>query len=139
MVFAINDDLVIKVPKNKFGFYQNKIENYIYEHVEDRFKKYLCPVTWFQPELLVAKRAMPLGYDKEYFSSLRVFCENIVFYQDILDLSKIYYLSKDDIRATSSWGILNGDKVLVDYGCPNNQGNRFYRAKIYSGEVLTSH
>ena len=131
MVFAINNDLVIKIPKDKFGFYQNKIENYVYQHAENRFKRYLCPIIWFQPEMLVAKRAMPLNDDKEYLSSLVAFCGSVTFYQDILDLSKTFYLSKDDIRATSSWGIIDGEKVLIDYGCPNRQGYSFYKTIIH--------
>lgn len=131
MVFALDNDLVVKIPKNDFGLYQNKIENYIYENVENRFVKYLCPIINFEPELLVAKRALPINVDKEYLSSLRIFCgKNIVFYQDILDLCKKYYLSKDDIRATSSWGILDGHKVLIDYGCPSRQGHKYYKKII---------
>jgi len=130
MVFALDNEIVMKIPKNNFGRQQNKIEYYIYENVETHFKKYLCPVIDFQPELLIAKRAIPINDDMEYLSSLRIFCGNIIFYQDILDLSKRYYLSKDDIRATSSWGILNGDKVLIDYGCPSRQGYKYYKKVI---------
>lgn len=130
MVFALNNDLVIKVPKNKFGIFQNGIENYIYNHAEERFKKYLCPIIRYQPELLVAVKAMPIDDDKEYLNSLRIFCGNIAFYQDILAISKTFYLSKDDIRATSSWGILNREKVLIDYGCPSTQGYTFYKKQI---------
>lgn len=86
--------------------------------------------------MLVAVRAMPINDDKEYLNSLRIFCGNITFYQDILAISKTFYLSKDDIRATSSWGILNREKVLIDYGCPSKQGYVFYKKQItekYSG------
>jgi hypothetical protein len=124
----------MKIPKNSFGLYQNRIENYIYESAEDRFKKYLCPIVKFEPELLLAKRAIPINDDKEYLSSLMIFCGSVSFYQDILDLCQKYYLSKEDIRATSSWGILDGNKVLMDYGCPNKQGYRYYK-KVLSDIV----
>ena len=130
IVFALNNDLVIKVPKNKFGIFQNSIESYIFNHAEEHFKKYLCPEKWYQPELLVAVRAIPIDDDKEYLNCLRTFCGTIAFYEDILTLSKTYYLAKDDIRATSSWGILNGEKVLIDYGCPSKQGHEFYKNQI---------
>jgi len=130
IVYALNNDLVIKVPKNKFGIFQNGIESYIFNHAEERFKKYLCPVIRFQPELLVAVRAIPIDDYKEYLNCLRIFCGNIAFYEDILTISKTYYLAKDDIRATSSWGILNGEKVLIDYGCPSRQGHEFYKNQI---------
>jgi len=84
----------------------------------------------FQPELLVAVRAIPIDDYKEYLNCLRIFCGNIAFYEDILTISKTHYLAKDDIRATSSWGILNGQKVLIDYGCPSKQGHEFYTNQI---------
>ena len=130
IVFALNDHLVIKVPKNKFGVFQNGIENYIFNHAEERFKKYLCPVIRYQPELLVAVRAIPIDDDHEYLNCLRTYCGTIAFYEDILTMSKTYYLDKDDIRATSSWGRLNGEKVLIDYGCPNKQGHEFYKNQL---------
>lgn len=131
-VFALNQHLVIKVPKNKFGIFQNNIENYIYNHAGERFQKYLCPVIRYLPGLIVAERAIPIDDRNEYFHSLKIFCGNITFYQDILDLSRIFYLSKDDIRATSSWGILKGRKVLIDYGCPSNRGYTFYENQFGS-------
>lgn len=79
---------------------------------------------------MIAKRAIPINDDTEYLNSLMIFCGSVTFYQDILDLCQKYYLSKVDIRATSSWGILDGNKVLVDYGCPNKQGYRFYKKVI---------
>ncbi|HZK53462.1 MAG TPA: hypothetical protein VFC84_04570, partial [Desulfosporosinus sp.] len=116
--------------------FQNSIEDYIYNHAEDRFKKYLCPVIRYQPEFLVAARATPIDDDKEYLNCLRTYCGTIAFYEDILTLSKTYYLDKDDIRATSSWGILNGEKVLIDYGCPNKQGHKFYKKELPTDERL---
>lgn len=130
IVFALNNDLVIKVPKNKFGIFQNSIESYVFHHAEERLKKYLCPVTWYQPELLVAVRAIPIDDNEEYLKCLRTFCGNITFYEDILTLSKTYFLAKDDIRATSSWGIHDGKKVLIDYGCPSKRGHEFYKHQI---------
>lgn len=116
MVFALNNELVIKVPKNEFGVIQNDMENYIYNHVEERFRQYLCPVVKYHPDLMISARAIPIDSNREYFSNLRIFCGSTSFYQDILALSKEFYLSKKDIKATSSWGILNERKVIIDYG-----------------------
>jgi hypothetical protein len=116
MVFAISNDYVMKVPKNNYGIEQNDIENYIYNDAEERFKKYLCPIISYQLDLIIAVRATPLAITREYFDNLRIFCGKIDFYQDILDLSKKYHLSKRDIKATSSWGMINKQKVIIDYG-----------------------
>jgi len=81
-------------------------------------------------KLLVAVRAIPIDDNEEYLKCLRTFCGNITFYEDILTLSKTYFLAKDDIRATSSWGIHDGKKVLIDYGCPSKRGHEFYKHQI---------
>jgi hypothetical protein len=127
MVFALDRELVMKIPKNSFGLFQNKIENYIYNNSDGRLRKYLCPILKFEPELLIARMAIPIKDDNEYLDSLMIFCGNITFYEEVLELCKKYYLSKDDVRATSSWGILDGAKVLIDYGCPSKQGHKFYK------------
>lgn len=127
-VFAINEDLVIKVAKGKFGILQNKIENYVYTTASKRHKRYLCPVMWYKPWMVVMKKALPLSSDKEYFDSLKEFCQDKIFYRDILALTRIHHLSPKDIRAKSSWGLIEDDnKVLIDYGCPSRLGYWRYR------------
>ena len=135
MVFALDDDQVIKVSKNKFGLLQNYVEYYVYHRAGERFQKYLCPIIKWLPEIILAERAIPIDADQEYLNCLWVFCKSKLFYQDILELSKAFSLSKNDLRATSSWGILHGEKVLIDYGCPNDRGYKFYR-NHFSHEII---
>lgn len=118
IVFALNKELVIKVPKDDFGIRQNETEFFIYLYSNPRFRKYLCPpVKYLSSRILIMRRAEPLDLEDEYFNSLMTFCDNKEFYQDVLDLSRFFMLLRNDVRATSSWGILDGRKVLIDYGC----------------------
>ena len=46
-VYAIDENYVVKVSKNSDGIYQNRIEHYVYTHVDKNLKKYLCPIVCF--------------------------------------------------------------------------------------------
>ena len=125
-VFAISKEFVIKIAKGKFGIMQNKIEGFVYRNASSKYNKYLCPVVWYKPSMLVMRRAVPLVEDTEYFTSLKDFCRNEIFYRDIQVLTRKYLLSSKDIRAKSSWGTLDGKYVLIDYGCPSKKGYWHY-------------
>ena len=36
-------------------------------------------------------------------------------------------LFKNDLKKTSSWGILNNEYYLIDYGCNNPSSDEFYK------------
>lgn len=125
-VFAINNDLVIKVAKGEFGIYQNSVENYIYKHANKKMRRYLCPIIWYNPRLVVMRRALPISKTKKHVGDLKEFCCEGIFYHDILSLAEEFLLSIGDIKRTNSWGILNSQKVLIDYGLPSKKGFDFY-------------
>lgn len=60
-VYAINDNYVMKVSKGIDGYFQNNVENYVYNTVEEDLLKYLCPILAFNSRILIMQRAMPLS------------------------------------------------------------------------------
>lgn len=127
-VFAINDKYVIKIAKGMEGLYQNKVELYVFKHCGERYRKYLCPIVWNKPDMLVMPRAVPL---KSIEPSLKkVDLKNIrsesEAYEDIMRLTKKFLLLKDDIQSASSWGKINDIPLLIDYGCTSHEGDYFY-------------
>ena len=46
--------------------------------------------------------------------------------RDLLHLAKRFYLYYNDIKSVSSWGIVNNIAMLIDYGCTNEEGDRYY-------------
>ncbi|MDT8716363.1 hypothetical protein IAI10_06810 [Clostridium sp. 19966] len=127
-VFAINDKYVIKIAKGMEGLYQNKVELYVFKHCGEKYKKYLCPIIWHKPDMLVMPRAVPL---KSIDSSLKkVNLKNIrneeEAYSDIMRLTRNFLLLKDDIESASSWGKIDGTAILIDYGCTSEEGDEFY-------------
>jgi hypothetical protein len=125
-VYAINDNFVIKVAKGIDGYFQNNVENYIFETVDSNLLKYLCPIVAFNPRIIVMKRAKPLSTHKQNrinLSSVRTDKDST---WELNYLAKKYYLYYNDILSASSWGNYKGENVLIDYGCANEQGDRYY-------------
>lgn len=126
-VYAINDDYVLKVAKGYEGIYQNNVENYIYNNVDEHFKKYLCPILFFQPKRLIMKRAIPLSKKtkKKYLNLNSVRPEQNASIE-LKKFTKRFLLFYDDIECVSSWGEINGLNYLIDYGCTNTLGDFYY-------------
>jgi len=126
-VYSINKDYVIKVAKIDDGSYQNRVENYVYTHATKDLVKYLCPIVWFEPNRIIMKKAIPLSsLIKEKYIDLKTIRPEKESYNDLNKLINSFILLPDDIISTSSWGIYNNEKVLIDYGCTTYFGDAFY-------------
>ena len=126
-VYSINEDYVIKVAKVDDGSYQNRVENHVYTHATKNLLKYLCPIVWFEPDKIIMRRAIPLSsFIKEKYIDLKTIRPEKEAYDDLSKLTKNFILYSEDIISTSSWGILNNENVLIDYGCTTNLGDVFY-------------
>ena len=127
VVFAIDDNYVIKVSKGREGLYQNRVENYVYTHAKAEFRKYLCPIIWTKPDVIVMPRAIQLSsLTSEKYIDLKTIRPEISAKRDLLHLAKRFYLYYNDIKSVSSWGIVNNIAMLIDYGCTNEEGDRYY-------------
>lgn len=127
IAYGINDYWVVKVAKGMEGLYQNKVELYVYRHSGSRFRKYLCPIIWHRPDMIMMPRAIPLSKisrcTKVDLKSIRPEPEA---YKDLLAFTNRFYMLPEDIEATSSWGLVNNIPVLIDYGCTDEKGDEFY-------------
>ena len=128
LTFALNDYLVLKVAKSPDGLMQNFIENYIYNSCGNNFRKYLCPVIFCNNKYLIMLRALPYIniYNKEFIDIKDLRNDenlesNIMLFANTIDLFK------NDLKKTSSWGILNNEYYLIDYGCNNPSSDEFYK------------
>lgn len=126
-VYAINDNFVVKVAKGNEGIYQNRVEYFVYTHAGNNFEIYLCPIVWYQPDRLIMRRAVPLSrHHKSKYVNLSKIRPERSAYSDLNKLASSFYLFYEDIISTSSWGILNSNAVLIDYGCTSYRGDMFY-------------
>jgi len=126
-VFAIDNNYVVKIAKGREGLYQNRVENYVYTHSRTEHRKYLCPIIWTKPDIIVMPRAIQLSsLTSDKYISLRTIRPENTAHRDLLNLAKRFYLYYDDIKSVSSWGIINNIAMLIDYGCTNEEGDRYY-------------
>jgi hypothetical protein len=120
VTYGINERFVAKFDKNLDGLDQSKLEYKIYNHSGSRLKKHLCTIIWYRPGMLVMPRAIPLTsitpMKKIDIHSMGLDGGAM---EDLRHSVKKYDLLYDDIIDTSSWGLLNGRPVLIDYGCTN--------------------
>jgi len=126
-VYSINENYVIKVAKIDDGSYQNKVENHVYTHATKDLVKYLCPIVWFEPNRIIMRRAIPLStLIRDQYIDFKTIRPEKESYDDLNKLINNYMLLAEDIFSTSSWGIYNNKKVLIDYGCTTYFGDAFY-------------
>lgn len=126
-VYAINDDYVVKIGKGLEGVYQNSVEYYVFTHANENYFKYLCPILHFSKNRIIMPRAKPLSkYIRSKFLDLSSIRDETNAQIELESLSKNFFLLYNDIRATSSWGEINGVNYLIDYGCTSDFGDFFY-------------
>lgn len=126
-VFALNEEYVLKLAKGGEGYYQNKIEQFVYSYSPFKLKKYLCSIACYKPQLLIMKRAAPLSNNIQgKYVNLKNIRKEVELFNDISELADRFYLFYEDLICVSSWGTLNGENVLMDYGCTSYNGDFFY-------------
>jgi hypothetical protein len=126
-VFMLNEEYVLKLAKDEEGYYQNKIEQHVYSYCPTRLKKYLCPIVCFKPRLLIMKKAEPLvKVIQGKYVNLKNLRKEAELFQDLNYLADKFHLFYEDLICVSSWGSLNGENVLIDYGCTSYNGDFYY-------------
>ena len=104
--FFLFDDFLIKKAKNRAGTIECINEYEIYNTIENKYKKYLCPILYFTDEIIITKKAKPIKLES-YLKDL----ENVIYY-----LCREYHLNYIDLLSDYNWGLLNKSPVLINYG-----------------------
>lgn len=130
VVFQINNKYVLKFPKSKMGMLQCKIEHEIYDKIDSKLKKYLCPIYLHKNGRLIMLRTIPLLQivgcrGLKIYDVFRMKNE-VSFYKDIKKIAKNHDLLFPDVMAVSSWGIVSNKPYLIDYGCTNKLYDKYF-------------
>ena len=126
-VFALNKNLVVKVAKDEDGLHQNFVESYIFKNAPYNLKRYLCPVLLYNKRILIMPRAEVFpDIRRKTFVDLKKLREESSIEEDIYTLGEKYFLFKEDLYVHSSWGIINDNYYLIDYGCTSCEGDLYY-------------
>lgn len=126
-VYDLNNGLVLKLAKPEDGDYQNKVEYYVYTHASPEEKRFLCPIIWFTPRMLIMPKAQPISsVIQEKVLNLRTIRPEPNAFQHIDYFSRRFLMLSEDIESPTSWGCLKGENVLIDYGCTTDLGDMIY-------------
>ena len=125
-VFDMENGYVIKIAKNLAGIAQNKSEYKISinDH-SDLFAKVIQASDDFH--LLIMQKANKIyniSYVWKYFN---VTSKRELFNsKELENINRNYNLVLSDFARTSSWGIINGRPVIIDYGFTREVKERYY-------------
>lgn len=120
-VYDLNDGYILKVAKNRRGIRECSNEHYIYNHIPDKYKKYLCPVIQHEDKYIVMPKIqcyweLVENNDTAYFN----FDKKILKQADIQDFIKFligtYQINDFDLYYAFNWGYYENQIVLLDYG-----------------------
>jgi hypothetical protein len=139
-VYDINNEYVLKLANNNKGIEQNKTEINISE--SGKYYDIIANVIEYDKNglYLIQKKANEiteeeftnitglkvqsfLSYNKNWES------KNPKFYNKVNSLIEEFDLDRFDISTKNSWGTINDDVVIVDYGLNNNTSIKLYGNK----------
>jgi hypothetical protein len=142
-VYDINNEYVLKLAKNNKGIEQNKTEINISK--SGKYNDITANVVEFEDNglYLIQQKAYRLteqGFKDITGLQLQGFLyylrhdrkwdgENIKFYNKVNSLVNEFKLDRFDITSENSWGIINNNVVIVDYGLDMNTARKLYGVK----------
>lgn len=127
MVYDLGDGYVVKKARNKRGIAQNKVEHKI---SANNNSKLIAEVISVSDDYiyLIMKKADKISSSREIWNYY-----NVKNFNELFSLDSFYELIKNndlllpDLYRKSSWGIIDGRPVLIDYGFTKEVRRRYYR------------
>ncbi|MCR1950796.1 MULTISPECIES: hypothetical protein [unclassified Clostridium] len=125
-VFDLGNGYVIKIAKNEAGIAQNKVEYQISSiDSSDLFAK--VKEASYNFDYLIMQKADKINNIKDilYYFNVRSIDE-LFSLRELQNIVYRYNLLANDLCRTSSWGIVNGEPVIIDYGFTREVRARYY-------------
>ena len=125
-VFDLGNGYVMKVAKNLAGKAQNKVEYQISSmDSSDLFAKVMQVSSNFN--YLVMQKADKINSITDFLYYFKVRSIDELFsLREFQNIVYRYNLLANDLCRTSSWGIVNGEPVIIDYGFTREVSARYY-------------
>ena len=125
-VFDLGNGYVAKMAKNQAGIAQNKSEYKISANDNsDLFAKVIETSDDFR--LLIMQKADKINnisYVWKYFNVTSK--RELINLKELQNIKRNYNLLLDDIGRKSSWGMIDGRPVIIDYGFTREVMERYY-------------
>ncbi|WP_252232346.1 hypothetical protein [Clostridium sp. ZBS15] len=125
-VFDLGNGYVIKVAKNRAGIAQNKSE-YNISHYDNSglFAKVVDVSNNFN--LLIMEKADKIYNISDVWKYFNVRGKRGLFsLKELNNILRHYNLLLNDLKRESSWGMINGRFVIIDYGFTREVCTRYY-------------
>jgi hypothetical protein len=120
-VYDIGGSCVAKAATNREGFDQCRTEEFVYRNERSSLRRYLCPVLWYRPGMLIMAKAIPvIPLDRvsgDPYMDFEGMGMGPWIYGDLRHLSNKYGLLYEDLLSVTAWGYMGGNLMLIDYGC----------------------
>ena len=125
-VFDLENGYVVKVAKNNAGIAQNKSEYKISVNDYSRlFAKVIQASNDFK--LLIMQKADKINNISYVFKYFNVRSKRDLFnLKELQTIKENYNLLLNDFGRESSWGMINGIPVIIDYGFTREVRDRYY-------------
>jgi len=125
-VFDLGNGYVIKVAKNRAGIAQNKSEYKISSNDHsDLFAKVIQASN--DHSLLIMQKANKINNILYVFRYFNVTSKReLLNSKELQNIKSNYNLVLSDFDRTSSWGMINGRPVIIDYGFTRDVVERYY-------------
>jgi hypothetical protein len=125
-VFDLGNGYVVKVAKNRAGIAQNKMEYKIsLINPSNLFAKVIQVSEDFYALIMEkADKIDNFSYVCNYFKARSIV--EVLKLKEIQNIHNRYNLLLNDLCRTSSWGIINGRPVIIDYGFTREIRKRYY-------------
>jgi hypothetical protein len=125
-VFDLRNGYVIKVAKNRAGIAQNKVEYKISSNDDSNlFAKVIQASKDFN--LLIMQKGnkiSDISYVFKYFNVTSK--KELIKTKELQNIKRNYKLVLVDLGKKSSWGIVNGRPVIIDYGFTREVKEKYY-------------
>ena len=125
-VFDLGNGYVIKVPKNIAGIAQNKSEyNISYNDDSGLFAEVVDVSNNFK--LLIMEKADKIYNISDVCKYFNVRGKGeLLKLEELRNISRNYNLILNDLERKSSWGMINGRPIIIDYGFTKEVRARYY-------------
>ena len=125
-VFDLDNGHVIKVAKSRAGIAQNESEyNISYHDNSGLFAKVIEVSNNFK--FLIMEKAGKVYYISDVLEYFKVRSKRqLLNLIEIQEIKRNYNLLLGDFARTSSWGIIDGRPVIIDYGFTREVKERYY-------------
>ena len=125
-VFDLGNGYVVKVAKNRAGIAQNKMEYKISTtNPSNLFAKVIQVSEDFSALIMQkADKINNFSYVCNYFKVENIM--QVLTSEEFQNLHCRYNLLLNDLCRTSSWGLINGRPVVIDYGFTIEVRERYY-------------